>query len=83
MHTVDRVRRIRPLFVDIAKVGKISCKRITIKVNDMFGVHRANGIVHPLVKHDDGRVARVCGLVQGIVPRDPLVLSVVTSKRRP
>lgn len=83
LHTVNRVRRVRPLFVDVAKVGKIRGERVAIKVNDMVGVGRTNGIVHPLVKLDDGRVRRVCGLVQGVIPCDPLVSGVVPRELGP
>lgn len=75
--TVNRVCRVRPLLVYVAKVGKVGRERVAIKVDDVLGVDRANGIVHPLVKPDDGRVRRVSGLVQGVVPRDPLVPDVV------
>lgn len=81
--TVNRVCRVRPLLVDVTKVGKVGGERVTIKVNDMLAVDRTNGIVHPFVKLDDSRVRRVCGLVQRVVPRDPLVPDVVLCELRP
>lgn len=81
--TVNRVRRIRPLFVNVTKVGKIGGERVAIKVNDVLVVDGAYRIVHPLVKLDDGRLCRVCGLVEGVVPRDPLVPDVVLREFRP
>lgn len=81
--TVNRVHRVRPLLVDVTKVGKVRGKRVSIKVNDVVVVDGANSVVHPLIKLDDGRVCRVCGLVQGVVPRDPLVIDVVLRKLRP
>ena len=81
--TVNRVRRVGPLFVYVTKVGKVGRERVAIKVNGVLGVDRANGIVHPLVKRDDARVRRVGGLVQGVVPRDPRVPNVVLRELRP
>ena len=80
---MNRVRRIRPLLVDVTKVGKVGRKRVAIKEDDVLGIDRANGVVHALVKLDDGRVRRVCGLVQGVVPCDPLVPDVVLRELSP
>lgn len=39
----------------------------------MFRVDGTNGVVHALVKTDDGAVRLVCRLIEGVVPRDPRV----------
>lgn len=81
--TVDRVCRVRPLLVNVTKAGKIRRERVAIKVNNVLGVDRTNGIIYPFVKLDDSRVRRICGFVQGVVPRNPLVPDVVLGEFRP
>lgn len=83
MLTVNRVRRVCPLLVDVAKVGKVGRERVTIKKDDMLGVDCADCFVHALVKADEGRVRWVCGFVEGVVSRDPLVSGIVLRELGP
>ena len=80
---MDRVRRIFPLLVGIAKVRKIRRKGVPVKEDGVVWVNGADGSVDFVVEPDDSSMLRVGGLVQRVVTCNPLVVFVVPRKLCP
>lgn len=74
---MDRVCSVIPILVGISELGEVGGEGVTVEEDDMIGILSTNDLVHLVIKLDDAGVLRVSGLVQGVVPGDPLVALVV------
>ena len=80
---MDRVRRIIPPLVGIAKLRKVRRESVSIKENGVVWVDGADGSVDFIIELDESSMLRVGGLVQRVVACDPLVVFVVLRKLCP
>ena len=80
---MDRVRRIIPLLVGIAKLRKVIRKSVSVKENGMVWIDSADSRVDFIVEPDESSMLRVGGLVQRVITCDPLVVFVVLRKLFP
>lgn len=70
---VDRVGRVVPLLVDVAKVAKVGGEGVAVEEDGVVGVDGADGFVDAVVKGEDAGVLGIGGLVDGVVACDPFV----------
>ncbi len=70
---VDRVGRVVPLLVDVAKVAKVGCEGVAVEEDGVVWVDGADGLVDAVVEGEDAGVFGVSGFVDGVVACDPFV----------
>lgn len=74
---MDRISSIVPLLVVIPKMRKIRSECIAVEEDCMIRVDSADGTVDAIIKFDHTGVRGISWFVEGVVPCDPCVVTIV------
>lgn len=80
---VDRVRNVVPARVGVTEMREVGCKCVAVEEYSVLRVVRTDCTIYAVVPRDNGRMRRVCWLVQRVVARNPCVVPVVLRELLP